>query len=358
MSRAELLGSETGRWTDGTDCQSTPLNHHARSADHAGSQRDPDHHHAPSAECRSPNAIPIPTSIGYQRAHLTPSGPQPIGTYVRFRTGALVKGCLWRVQGGCCTRRDCWGCATSLRRGTNGETLKRVTLFAASTLITLVAVGSVATVAAFSSDENEGGAGVRSGTDEANDVIKVGIKSEGGLDLASAWVINHSATTSDYVVEVNATSPDGVTQYSSASVQVFNVKPGQWATGLAAFPIPVADRLPKDTIAVVGAVQRLDNWDLGVVNNAHEARDVTNVSLAKHRFEAAATVTNSSSHTSDYDIEVSIESKDGTKQFAYGQFGIDDVKPGHTIRSLTLLGKQVPNGSLVVLFAVDRSTSH
>ena len=103
------------------------------------------------------------------------------------------------------------------------------------------------------------------------------------------------------------------------------------------------------------------NASTGVLNDSDEAADVTLQGLSNEGFGISAAklkVTNSSSKTSDYSVEVSAESKDGKKLYDTTMTYIDNVKPGQsTVDTSALFTKKIPADAVLTVGSVDRSES-
>ena len=99
----------------------------------------------------------------------------------------------------------------------------------------------------------------------------------------------------------------------------------------------------------------------GVFNNTDEAKDVTLQGIDHQGFGITAAkikVVNSSTKASDYTIEVSIESKDGKKQYDTSMAFVSNIKPGQsTIDTSAIFTKKIPADAVLVLGSVDRTES-
>jgi len=114
------------------------------------------------------------------------------------------------------------------------------------------------------------------------------------------------------------------------------------------------------TALVVGAASSVDTAiKESDKADAAEVEDVTDPKIIQDRYldEAEVTVTNSSSKTSDYSIEVSAENASGSKQYATTFMYIENVKPGQTRTDSTMLDEQVPDDAVITVVDVDRSES-
>jgi len=103
------------------------------------------------------------------------------------------------------------------------------------------------------------------------------------------------------------------------------------------------------------------NASTGVLNDTDEAKDVTIKGLVNEGFGISSVkieVTNSSSKTSDYIIEVSAESKDGSKQYDTTTALVNNIKPDQsTTDTSAMFTKKIPADAVLVLGSVDRSES-
>lgn len=102
------------------------------------------------------------------------------------------------------------------------------------------------------------------------------------------------------------------------------------------------------------------NGGTGVLNDEDEAQDVVKVERKDERFlgtTAVVTVKNSSEKTSDYMIEVTAESPNGSKQYESTTVLIDNVKPGQTADGDGLFVEKVPQDAKITVGSVDRTES-